>query len=161
MKLGVIGVAVVGAILCALFGNGVALAEPTVPVTACLDGSEPPSALVNSYKADGATINLRCGSVISYGVMHIDSEHAIAPADAPYFMTCVSNVFERGEHAPGLAGRTGYIAFDWEIVGGGSAIGVVDSSFGNNIVTVYTKEAVSNDWRRCAAQVPTPVGSWP
>lgn len=97
-----------------------------MPVEACLDGSEPPSALVSTYNAGDADISLRCGTPDTTGVLHIDKDHPVEPEDAAAFLTCVFNVFERGSFSPALANRSDLVGFDFELSWGRRAIGVYD-----------------------------------
>ena len=123
-------------------------AQERVLVGECLYGSAAPSDEVGVYDADGVVVTLRCGTPISTGVLHIDSDHSIEPDQEFNFLRCVFNVFEEGAYQ-GPGNRLGLVVFEREFAPGRFAQGVYDEKSGNETVTVYTKGRVSNDWQAC------------
>jgi hypothetical protein len=114
---------------------------------ACLDGSALPGDEVGVYDAGGVTITLRCGTPVSTGVLHIDDDHPIAPEQEYNFLRCVFNVFEEGAYL-GPGNRPGLVVFQREFAPGRFAEGVYDDK-SRDIVTLYTRGPVSNDWQAC------------
>lgn len=125
--------------------TGVAEARPVL-VEDCLNGDALPSDTVGTYDAGGVRITLRCGSPISTGVLHIDAEHPIGDKEFD-FLRCVFKVFENGAFK-GQGNRPELVVWDHEFAPGRFAEGVYDKGSGD-IVTVYTRGAVSNDWAAC------------
>ena len=123
-------------------------AQERVLVGECLYGSAVPSDEVGVYDADGVIVTLRCGTPISTGVLHIDSGHPIESDQEFNFLRCVFNVFEKGAYQ-GPGNRPGLVVFEREFAPGRFAEGVYDEKSGNDIVTVYTKGRVGNDWQAC------------
>lgn len=93
------------------------------------------------------TITLRCGTPISTGILHIDDDHPIESDQEFNFLRRVFNVFEEGAYL-GPGNRPGLVVFQREFAPGRFAEGVYDEK-SNDIVTVYTKGRVSNDWQAC------------
>lgn len=131
-----------------LAGQESASAQDRVLVNECLDGSAPPASEVGVYNANGTSVTLRCGTPISTGVLHIDDDHPILPGNEFAFLRCTFEVFENGAFLS-AGSRPGLVVFQREYAPGQFAEGVYDANSGNDIVTLYTRGSVSNNWNAC------------
>lgn len=118
-----------------------------VLVDDCLSGAAPPSAVVGTYNVAGETISLRCGTPVTGGMLHIDSDHPIEPGAEFDFSHCAFNVFAHGA-ARGVGARPELQLVDRELPGK-TAVGVYDTGR-SEVVTLYTTGPVSNDWTACS-----------
>lgn len=123
-----------------------AAAAPTVQ--GCLDGDHPPHTVIAEHRFSGRTYTLRCGSPISYGLLHIDDDHPItSPSE---FLACFRKIVFEGHDSPNGTVGSRYPSRHLNVVTGRVAARMI-YEIGGNVVTIYTSGAGgSANFRACA-----------
>jgi hypothetical protein len=125
-----------------LFTPTAAEAAANTSASACLQGFEGPSVIVNSYGG----LNLRCGDPTK-GILHIDSSHPINEhgADDVHVDRCMNNIVGLGSP---VSANPGNAAKRITRPSGGWAQIVWDTGT-KDVITMYTSD--NNNWAACAA----------
>lgn len=126
------------------------LDDAAARVRACLAGDLPPTEVVDRATFERLTYLLKCGSPISYGVLHIDDGHKID--NAKNFIACFRRlVVEAGpaEEDPFRPYMVRKMNVDL-----GNIKAVMAFELNGNVVTIYQSGNAGNKWAACARVSP-------